>query len=103
MQIEFDKGPTASMANLLMDHPDYTPVKEFFWFNWGPTFYRGRLQEYYVLLPIRVPQKGFPVAHSSVMQVRGYRDSCRRSASTNHMFASTDLSTRCVPPILAMG
>ena len=45
MQIEFDKGPTASMANLLMDHPDYTPVKEFFWFNWGPTFYRGRLDK----------------------------------------------------------
>lgn len=45
MAIEFDKGPTPSMATLLMGHPDYTPVKELFWFNWGPTFYRGRLDK----------------------------------------------------------
>lgn len=45
MKIEFDRGPTAAMASLLMDHPDYTPVKEFFWFNWGPVFYRGRLNQ----------------------------------------------------------
>lgn len=45
MQIEFDRGPTAAMASLLMDYPDYTPVKDFFWFNWGPIFYRGRLNK----------------------------------------------------------
>lgn len=45
MKIEFDRGPTAAMASLLMDYPDYTPVKEFFWFNWGPIFYRGRLNK----------------------------------------------------------
>lgn len=45
MAIEFDKGPTASMATLLMQHPDYSPVKEFFWYEWGPTFYRGRLDK----------------------------------------------------------
>jgi hypothetical protein len=45
MPVEFDKGPSAAMAKLLMQHPDYTPVKEFFWFNWGPVFYRGRLNK----------------------------------------------------------
>ena len=45
MKIEFDRGPTTTMASLLMDHPDYTPVKDFFWFNWGPIFYRGRLNK----------------------------------------------------------
>jgi uracil-DNA glycosylase len=45
MRIEFDKGPSASMASLLMGYPDYTPVKDFFWYNWGPVFYRGRLDK----------------------------------------------------------
>ena len=45
MKVEFDKGPTAALAALLMEHPDYTPVKDFFWFNWGPVFYRGRLNK----------------------------------------------------------
>ena len=45
MKIEFDRGPTAAMASLLMDYLDYTSVKEFFWFNWGPVFYRGRLNK----------------------------------------------------------
>ncbi|MFA5327633.1 MAG: uracil-DNA glycosylase family protein [Prolixibacteraceae bacterium] len=45
MQVEFDRGPTAAMASLFMEHPDYTPVKDFFWFNWGPVFYRGRLNK----------------------------------------------------------
>lgn len=43
--IEFEKGPTAAMAKLLMQHPDYTTVKNLFWFNWGPVFYRGRLDK----------------------------------------------------------
>jgi len=45
MKIEFDRGPTSAIASLLMDYPDYTPVKDFFWFNWGPVFYRGRLNK----------------------------------------------------------
>ncbi|MFC0772970.1 uracil-DNA glycosylase family protein [Terrimonas alba] len=45
MPIEFDKGPSPSMARLLQQHPDYSPVKELFWFNWGPVFYRGRLDK----------------------------------------------------------
>lgn len=45
MATEYEKGPSAAMAKLLMQHPDYTPVKDFFWFNWGPVFYRGRLNK----------------------------------------------------------
>ena len=45
MAVEFDKGPAAAMAALLMQHPDYTPHKELFWHSWGPVFYRGRLDK----------------------------------------------------------
>ena len=45
MNIEFDKGPPGAVATLLSKHPDYSPVKDFFWFDWGPIFYRGRLDK----------------------------------------------------------
>src|SRR5215208_3485941 len=39
---EFDHGPTAQLAALFDDVPD-PPEREDFWFDWGPVFYRGRL------------------------------------------------------------
>jgi uracil-DNA glycosylase len=45
MGVEFDKGPSQTMATLFTNHPDYTPVKDWFWFDWGPVFYRGRLDK----------------------------------------------------------
>ncbi|HTL09176.1 MAG TPA: uracil-DNA glycosylase family protein [Chitinophagaceae bacterium] len=45
MAVEYDKGPTAAMATLLMQHPDYTPHASLFWHHWGPVFYRGRLDK----------------------------------------------------------
>lgn len=45
MAVQFDKGPPGAVATLFMQHPDYTPVKNLFWFNWGPVFYRGRLDK----------------------------------------------------------
>jgi hypothetical protein len=39
---EFDHGPPAQLAALFNDVPD-PPVAEDFWFDWGPIFYRGRL------------------------------------------------------------
>ena len=39
---EFDRGPSAALAELFDRVPD-PPVKEDFWFDWGPIFYRGRL------------------------------------------------------------
>jgi uracil-DNA glycosylase len=39
---EFDPGPSKTVAKLLDAVPD-PPVKSDFWFDWGPVFYRGRL------------------------------------------------------------
>ena len=39
---EFDRGPTAAFADLLAQVPD-PPDPAAFWFDWGPIFYRGRL------------------------------------------------------------
>ncbi len=45
MRVACDRGPSAEIASLFMEHPDYTPLKDFFWFNWGSVFYRGRLNK----------------------------------------------------------
>src|SRR5436190_9109863 len=39
---EFDLGPSAQLAQLFDRVPD-PPVTADFWFDWGPIFYRGRL------------------------------------------------------------
>ena len=39
---EFDRGPSAQLAALFDRVPD-PPIKDDFWFDWGPIFYRGRL------------------------------------------------------------
>jgi hypothetical protein len=41
---EFDPGPSAQLAQLFERVPD-PPVESDFWFDWGPIFYRGRLDE----------------------------------------------------------
>lgn len=38
----FDHGPPAELARHFAEVPD-PPVKDDFWFDWGPIFYRGRL------------------------------------------------------------
>jgi len=40
--VDFDRGPSVKFANLFARVPD-PPVKADFWFDWGPVFYRGRL------------------------------------------------------------
>jgi uracil-DNA glycosylase len=39
----FDPGPPPTFAALFEAIPDHTAVKDHFWFDWGPVFYRGRL------------------------------------------------------------
>jgi uracil-DNA glycosylase len=39
---EFDRGPSAELAQHFAGVPD-PPDKSDFWFDWGPIFYRGRL------------------------------------------------------------
>ena len=41
--VEFDPGPSKSIANHLAALPSYAPHRDFFWYDWGPVFYRGRL------------------------------------------------------------
>src|SRR5690349_22690629 len=40
---EYDPGPPAKFAEIFARLPDYAPYKECFWYDWGPIFYRGRL------------------------------------------------------------
>lgn len=39
---DFDRGPSAPLEKLFARVPD-PPVERDFWFDWGPIFYRGRL------------------------------------------------------------
>jgi Uracil DNA glycosylase superfamily len=41
--IDFDPGPPPAFAQHFAALPDYGAFKPFFWFDWGPVFYRGRL------------------------------------------------------------
>lgn len=43
MAIEFDPGPSQRFAQLFSALPDYGLFKQYFWYDWGPVFYRGRL------------------------------------------------------------
>jgi uracil-DNA glycosylase len=41
--IEFDPGPSKAVARHLVSMPSYAPQRDMFWYDWGPVFYRGRL------------------------------------------------------------
>ena len=41
--VEFDPGPPQPFHDLFDGLPDYGPFRKHFWFDWGPVFYRGRL------------------------------------------------------------
>jgi uracil-DNA glycosylase len=41
--VTFDQGPPTVFAKHFASLPDHQPFKENFWFDWGPVFYRGRL------------------------------------------------------------
>jgi hypothetical protein len=42
--VSFDKGPPAALARHFEKLPDIPPeCRELFWHDWGPVFYRGRL------------------------------------------------------------
>jgi hypothetical protein len=40
---EFDPGPGAALARHFAELPSYSSKRELFWYDWGPVFYRGRL------------------------------------------------------------
>src|ERR671933_994621 len=41
--MEFDACPPQEFAEIFARSPNYAPYKEHFWYDWGPVFYRGRL------------------------------------------------------------
>ena len=41
----FDPGPPPAVAKLFGQLPSYAASKQAFWFDWGPIFYRGRLNK----------------------------------------------------------
>jgi uracil-DNA glycosylase len=49
---EFDPGPPAAIARHLANVPSYAPARDLFWYDWGPIFYRGRLNRSARLLAI---------------------------------------------------
>ena len=40
---EFDPGPPAPVADHLANVPSYQAHRDLFWYDWGPVFYRGRM------------------------------------------------------------
>lgn len=40
---EFDPGPPPALASHFDDLPSFSANRELFWYDWGPIFYRGRL------------------------------------------------------------
>lgn len=43
MVYAFDPGPPAAISRHLEAVPSYAAHRELFWYDWGPVFYRGRL------------------------------------------------------------
>jgi uracil-DNA glycosylase len=43
LMVDFDPGPPAAIADHFAALPSYAPHRDLFWYDWGPVFYRGRL------------------------------------------------------------
>lgn len=41
--VDFDAGPPAALARHFAALPSYAAHRDLFWYDWGPVFYRGRL------------------------------------------------------------
>jgi uracil-DNA glycosylase len=50
--VEFDPGPSKTLAAHFAALPSYTLHRDLFWYDWGPVFYRGRLDRSARLLGI---------------------------------------------------
>ena len=50
--VEYDPGPPPQVADHLDKVPSYAAHQDLFWYDWGPIFYRGRLDRSAKLLCI---------------------------------------------------
>src|SRR3954463_2856745 len=71
---EFDAGPPAALAQHFADVPSYAPQRSLFWYDWGPIFYRGRLDGSAKLLGIASdPGPTERIAHRTLVGDAGQR------------------------------
>jgi uracil-DNA glycosylase len=71
---EFDPGPPAAVARHLAGLPSYAARRELFWYDWGPVFYRGRLNRSARLLGIASdPGPTERIAHRTLVGDAGQR------------------------------
>lgn len=71
---DFDPGPPPALATHFAALPSYAAHKSFFWFDWGPVFYRGRLDGSAKLLGIASdPGPTERVAHRTLVGDAGQR------------------------------
>ena len=70
---EFDHGPPVALARHFDLLPD-PPVKEDFWFDWGPIFYRGQLNGSARVLCIAsdVARRQAPPEHTPASGCKGF-------------------------------
>src|SRR6478735_5302055 len=52
IMVEYDPGPPLQVADHLDKVPSYAAHQDLFWYDWGPVFYRGRLDRSAKLLCI---------------------------------------------------
>ena len=71
---DFDPGPSAALATHFAALPTYGPHRELFWYDWGPVFYRGRLDGSAKLLCIASdPGPTERIAHRTLVGDAGQR------------------------------
>lgn len=72
--VEFDSGPTPALAEHFSRLPSYVAQRDLFWFDWGPIFYRGRLDKSARVLVIASdPGPTERVAHRTLVGDAGQR------------------------------
>jgi hypothetical protein len=72
--IEFDSGPPPAVAEHFAKLPSYATQRDLFWFDWGPIFYRGRLDKSARVLVIASdPGPTERVAHRTLVGDAGQR------------------------------
>ena len=74
--VEFDPGPPSAVADHLAAAPGYAEHRDLFWYDWGPIYYRGRLDGSARLLCIASdpgPTERSPAARSSATRASGSR------------------------------
>ncbi len=72
--VDFDAGPPAALANHFAALPSYAAHRDLFWYDWGPVFFRGRLDRSAKVLGIASdPGPTERIAHRTLVGDAGQR------------------------------